>query len=81
MPWRGRRNPFGHSGPCVKLVLAALRQVQDAEGRALAALEDKAGAKRLEELRKALLSKDKKMRELREALVKLKKVTEELFYH
>ncbi|CAN0457526.1 unnamed protein product, partial [Ectocarpus sp. 12 AP-2014] len=47
-------------------------QVQDAEERALKALEDKSGAKRLAELRKALLSKEHKMRALREALVKLK---------
>eukprot|EP00903_Cladosiphon_okamuranus_P020140 g18493.t1 len=51
-------------------VLAA--QVQDAEERSLAALQDKAGNKRLAELRKALLSKEHKMRALREALVKLK---------
>lgn len=49
-------------------------QVQDAEERALKALEDKSGAKRLAELRKALLSKEHKMRALREALVKLKQV-------
>eukprot|EP00904_Undaria_pinnatifida_P003934 jgi/Undpi1/13541/HiC_scaffold_8.g03200.m1 len=47
-------------------------QVQDAEERSLAALEDRSGAKRLAELRKALLAKEKKMRGLREALVKLK---------
>lgn len=51
-----------------------LVQVQDAEERALKALEDKSGAKRLAELRKALLSKEHKMRALREALVKLKQV-------
>ena len=49
-------------------------QVQDAEERSLAALEDRSGAKRLAELRKALLAKEKKMRGLREALVKLKQV-------
>lgn len=49
-------------------------QAQDAEERLLAALEDKAGAKRLGELRKVLLSKEQKMRALREALVKLKQV-------
>lgn len=50
------------------------RQVQDAEERSLKALEDKSGAKRLAELRKALLAKEQKMRTLREALVKLKQV-------
>lgn len=39
-------------------------------------MEDKSGAKRLAELRKALLAKEKKMRGLREALVKLKQVQE-----
>lgn len=48
--------------------------MQDAEERLLAALQDKAGAKRLGELRKVLLSKEQKMRALREALVKLKQV-------
>ena len=48
--------------------------MQDAEERSLAALQDKAGNKRLAELRKALLSKEHKMRALREALVKLKQV-------
>ena len=40
----------------------------------MAALQDKAGNKRLAELRKALLAKEHKMRALREALVKLKQV-------
>ena len=51
-------------------------QLQDAEERCLAAMQDKSGAKRLAELRKALLGKEKKMRGLREALVKLKQVQE-----
>lgn len=50
------------------------RQVQDAEERALAALEDKPGEKRVAELRKNVLAKEKTMRALREALVKLKQV-------
>lgn len=50
------------------------KQLQDAEERCLAAMQDKSGAKRLAELRKALLAKEKKMRGLREALVKLKQV-------
>lgn len=49
--------------------------MQDAEERTLAALEDKSGAKRLAEMRKALLGKEKKMRTLREALIKLKQVS------
>lgn len=53
--------------------------MQDAEERSLAALQDKAGNKRLAELRKALLSKEHKMRALREALVKLKQVRHDVF--
>ncbi|CAM9189161.1 unnamed protein product [Chrysoparadoxa australica] len=53
-------------------MIALATQLEDAEERALEALEDTSGKEKIKELRKALLAKEGTVRGLRTALVKLK---------